>query len=72
MVGHEVGQRPGLPRHHPATARLLVEDRPEAGADECLVVGDEYPDHVAVPFVGSHARTWYPLPVHGPISSLPP
>jgi hypothetical protein len=49
-------------------AGLGVEDHPEPGADELLVVGDEDPDA----HLGSTAVTVHPRPGLGPASSVPP
>ena len=55
---------------HDLDAGLGVEDHPQAGADDLLVVGDDHADHA--PFLGSVAVTSQPPPGLGPASSVPP
>ncbi len=50
---------------------LGVEDHAEAGADECLVVHHEEPDHVAAS-TGMRAHTAKPPPDRSPTFSSPP
>ena len=51
--------------------RLGVEDHPEAGADERLVVDEQNADHDRAS-AGSCARSTKPPPSRGPVSSVPP
>jgi len=67
----------GLADH--GDARLGVEDHPQPGADDFLVIRDEHPDghvtarHVIACFRGKTALTAQPWPgLLGPASQLPP
>jgi hypothetical protein len=52
---------------------LRTEDHRQPGADEFLVVRDQHPDrHLAVPVLGSTARTVQPRSGPGPASKEPP
>ena len=52
---------------------LRVEDHPQPGAHELLVVGDEHAHaHVDQPVRGSTAVTVHPPPGAGPASQVPP
>ena len=52
--------------------RLGVEDHPQPGADELLVVDEQHPDHVGPLSNGSRACTENPPPGRGPVCRLPP
>ena len=48
-----------------------LEDHPEAGAHECLVIGDKHPDHRMISF-GMETRTTKPPLGPGSACSAPP
>src|SRR5262249_33976025 len=50
---------------------LGIEQGPEPGPDQGLIVGQQHPDHRA-PLIGNRARTRKPPPGRGPASSPPP
>src|SRR5215469_16345948 len=56
--------------------RLGLQDHPDAGPDECLVVGDDDADHVVASsgagWAGSSACTCQPPPGAGPAAIAPP
>src|SRR6202042_1539728 len=60
----------GLGHHLDVVFRL--EQRPDAAADQRLVVGEQDPDQVAGVSAGISARTWKPPPSLGPACSRPP
>src|SRR5581483_6159273 len=77
---HDVGaQRPDLVDRLTAVRRLAddldlglgVEDHPEPGAYERLVVDEQDADHCGAS-TGSCARSTKPPPARGPASSVPP
>ena len=51
---------------------LGVEDHAQSCAHDLLVVGDEHPDHLATPELGSRASTTQPPAAAGPADSVPP
>src|SRR5919204_1871802 len=57
--------------HHLDVGRR-VEQHPEPGTYQCLVIGEENPDHGVAPLVGSAARTRNPRPGSGAASNSPP
>ncbi len=71
MRGHRLAPVGGLAHH--LDVGLGVEDHPEPGADELLIVGYEDADaHLGFPSRGSTAVTVHPLCAQGPVSSVPP
>src|SRR5581483_12052862 len=49
-----------------------LQQHPEPGSQQGLVVGEQHPDHSAAPATGRLARTSKPPPDLGPAVSLPP
>jgi len=82
------GQVHGLPAVGGLTDHLQVlggvDQDPEPGPDQGLVIGEQHPDHgrtpwageaawpVSVPWTGRRAVTWKPPPGRGPACTAPP
>ena len=66
-----IASRPSEASPTTSISGLGVEDHPEAGADERLVVDEQDADHARAS-TGSSARSTKPPPSRGPASSVPP